>query len=117
LEGYDKQNHTEHLYQEQEALVPPRSLPSEPASISDEAFHIADRLYQVLRAHSSEFFASCMRRTLERRGLDLAALWTRQEPQKRRLLAKDVIELEAWIVNLSHEIRVRFVVKRVNGVT
>jgi hypothetical protein len=40
-----------------------------------------------------------------------------KEPQKRRLLAKDVIELEAWIVKLKHEIRVRFVVKRVNGVT
>ena len=70
--------HTWHQCQRLELPVRARPAQTRPASNSDEDVHILGRPYRGGRVRSNESFAFCMRHTLERRALYLAASRTQQ---------------------------------------
>ena len=73
LDFSGKQSHTVHLCRDWVAPIPLQALHFAPASNFDQVVHIACMVCLVLRAHSTESSAFCMRRTLERRGLGRGA--------------------------------------------
>lgn len=58
---------------------------SRPASSFDEDVHILGKPFLEYQVRSNESSAFCMRHTLERRALDLAASRTQQESRFREL--------------------------------